>query len=96
MMRAGMAFITPFGMVPLALVAAEALVSAVDRRAYFSCFPKKSSQKKGNPRHRPLRGFPALLSEPGRLRNSAYGLRQSSPTTPRPASAARWWRKGEN
>jgi len=41
-----------------------------------------------------LSGYPALLTGPGRLRNSAYGLKQSSSTSPRPASAARWWRKG--
>ena len=40
------------------------------------------------------RRYPALLAVPGRLRNSAYGLRQSSPTSPRAGCAARRGRRG--
>ena len=40
------------------------------------------------------RRYPALLAVPGRLRNSAYGLRQSSPTSPRGGCAARRGRRG--
>ena len=33
--------------------------------SHFSCSVKKSNQKKAAPPHRPLRGFPALLAQPG-------------------------------
>ena len=43
--------------------------------------PKESSQRKGDPRVGALR-VPCATRQAGRLRNSGYALRQSSPTAP--------------
>jgi hypothetical protein len=49
--------------------------------SYFSCLAKKSNQKKSPPVCRAF-GVPCVARLVRRLRNSPYGLRQSSPTTP--------------
>ena len=42
---------------------------------------KKGTKEKGTPFRRPC-GVPCVARQAGRLRNSAHGLRQSSPTSP--------------
>ena len=42
---------------------------------------KKGTKENGTPFRRPC-GFPCVARPAGRLRNSAHGLRQSSPTSP--------------
>ena len=46
---------------------------------------KKGTKENGTPFRRPC-GVPCIARPAGRLRNSAYGLRQSSPTSPGSAS----------
>ena len=60
-----------------------ALFSAVDRRLTFFASPKKVSKERRPPRSRRAEGpVPCAAHPAGRLRNSPFGLRQSSPTTP--------------
>jgi hypothetical protein len=48
---------------------------------YLSCFAKKGNPKKATPIHRPY-GVPCVARQAGRLRNSRFALRQSSPKSP--------------
>ena len=59
------------------------LCSAVDRRLTFFASPKKVSKERRPPRSRRAEGpVPCAAHPAGRLRNSPFGLRQSSPTPP--------------
>ena len=51
----------------------------------FLACPSKSNQKERHPAYRPQQrtlGVPCVARHAGRLRNSRYALRQSSPTPP--------------
>ena len=51
----------------------------------FLACPSKSNQKERHPAYRPQQrtlGVPCVARHAGRLRNSRYALRQSSPTSP--------------
>jgi hypothetical protein len=48
---------------------------------HLSCFAKKRNRKKATPIHHPY-GVPCAARQAGRLRNSRFALRQSSPTAP--------------